>query len=53
MMARPIDDATAEGIRAAVRKAFSAEQMKLDAEHEQQVKRLLEHLDRFEWEAKG
>jgi anti-anti-sigma regulatory factor len=48
-----IDEATARGIKEAVRKAFEAEQAKIDAEHEQQVKRLLEHLDRFEGEAKG
>jgi hypothetical protein len=40
-----------EGNLAAIRKAFTDEEMKRDAAFDEQIKRLLAHLDNFEREA--
>lgn len=38
----------AEGVRAAIRKAFETEEQKRNEEFEEQIKRLLRNLDDFE-----
>jgi hypothetical protein len=45
---RRLETAEQEALKAAIRKAFEAEEAKRDAEFKEQCSRLLSHLDQFE-----